>query len=236
MNDIREHVAAVWQDIRAAALRSGRDANGIRLVAATKFVPAERVREAITAGITICGENRLQEALAKMDEIGVRDDCTWHFIGRLQTRKIKAMVGRFALIHSLESVEQAEEMERRAKEAGIQQAALLEVNVANEESKGGFSPNDLIKAIPLLDRFLHLTIRGLMAIPPWTSNPEMSRPYFRQVRQLAEQVTHLKPIRIHMRELSMGMSQDFGVAIEEGATMVRIGTRIFGARKTKLHS
>ena len=213
-----------------AAQRVGRDPHTIRLVAATKYVPIERIRQAVQAGVTICGENRWQEAQTKMEAIGKPDGLVWHFIGRLQRRKLKQMAGHFALIHSVESCEQAEELNKRAEERGLQQAILLEVNIGGEDTKGGFAPDALLAAIPALDHMAHLRIQGLMTVPPQVLNPEDARPYFRRLKQLADEVNAKHPSRVRMDEFSMGMSHDYEVAIEEGATYVRIGTAIFGER------
>lgn len=202
----------------------------MRLVAATKYVEASRVLDAIRVGLTICGENRWQEAQAKMQAVGEREDVEWHFIGRLQRRKLKSLVGRFTLIHSVESLEQAEEIQRRADERRTSQAILLEVNVGGEESKGGFSPDALPSAILQIDTFSSVCVQGLMTIPPWNPDPELARPYFQRLRQLAERISSLSLQRVRMRELSMGMSNDFEVAVEEGATLARVGTALFGPR------
>lgn len=232
LNDIRQAVSQIRDDVGRAAQRSGRDPSQIKLVAATKFVEVDRVQEALLAGITICGENRLQEALEKMSLLRGTPNLSWHFIGRIQKRKIRSMVGQFELIHSVENYEQAQEIDRRAQEQGTPQAVLLEINVGQEETKGGFSALEVVKTLPEIDRLTHLQVQGLMAIPPWASDPETARPYFQQLRELADQIRQLPLARVHMHELSMGMSQDFQVAIEEGATMVRVGSRIFGARPT----
>ncbi len=186
--------------------------------------------EAYEAEVRIFGENRLQEAQQKMEVIGPKPHLSWHFIGRIQRRKIKAIIGQFELIHSVEDVVQAREIDQRAQKAGVQQAVLLEVNVGSEPSKGGFSKPDLIKALPALGRLSHLSVRGLMAIPPLKRDPEAARPYFRELRHLADSIRQTSYARIRMAELSMGMSQDYPVAVEEGATLVRIGTAIFGQR------
>lgn len=187
--------------------------------------------EAYEAGVKIFGENRLQEAQQKMADIGSKPDLSWHFIGRVQRRKIKVIIGQFDLIHSVEGVEQANEIDRRAQLAGVQQAILLEVNVGSEPSKGGFSGSNLMKALPALDRLRHLTVKGLMTLPPLTNEAEAARPYFRELRRLAGDIKQSSWDRIRMDELSMGMSQDYPIAIEEGATLVRIGTAIFGQRE-----
>lgn len=231
MNDLSTKIQATCDRIRRAAERAGRDPYAVRLVAATKYVEAPRVLEAIQAGLTICGENRWQEAQAKMQEVGERGGAEWHFIGRLQRRKLKWLVGRFGLIHSVESVEQAEEIQRRAHEQHTSQAILIEVNVGGEESKGGFSPDALPAAVSQIDAFPAVCVQGLMTLPPWNPDPELMRPYFRRLKHLAERISRLPLQRVRMHELSMGMSNDFEVAVEEGATLVRVGTALFGARR-----
>jgi pyridoxal phosphate enzyme (YggS family) len=206
----------------------------VRLLAASKTVTVERVREAVDAGIRHLGENRLQEALPKIEALD-REGVVWHFIGTLQRRKVKSVVGRFETIHSVDSLALAEEIDRQAKAAGIRQRILLEVNLGGEASKGGFAPAALAEALPALSQFEQLDIRGLMAIPPPTPAAEDARIYFRQLRQLAQALTGQGCRNINMQELSMGMSHDFAVAIEEGATYVRVGTAIFGARGKQVH-
>ncbi|HET9961700.1 MAG TPA: YggS family pyridoxal phosphate-dependent enzyme [Nitrospiraceae bacterium] len=226
---IGERVAVVLDRIRRAALRAGRAADTIRLVAATKTVPVERIREAWLAGVRHCGENRLQEALPKIEAFGPAE-MAWHFIGTLQRRKVKSVVGRFQMIHSVDGLALAEEIDRRAAEANLRQPVLLEVNLGGEVSKGGFAPDELAVLLPELDGLSHIEVRGLMAIPPPTATSEEARPFFRRLRELSRTLTALGSRNINMTELSMGMSQDYEVAIEEGATYVRIGTAIFGAR------
>ena len=233
VSDIRRNVYNVLETIQTVVHRVGRDLDTVRLVAATKMIHVDRMLEAYQAGIRIFGENRLQEAQNKMEALAPQRDLAWHFIGRLQRRKIKTVVGRFELIHSVENVEQARAIDRCAREAGIDQAVLLEVNVGGEPSKGGFSVSDLMKVIPDLECMPNLSIQGLMTIPPLTNNPEQARPYFRELRQVADRFKSPSFSRIRMDELSMGMSHDFPIAIEEGATMVRIGTAIFGPRNVE---
>lgn len=186
--------------------------------------------EAYEAQVRIFGENRLQEAQQKMAVIGSKPHLSWHFIGRIQRRKIKAIVGNFELIHSVEDWEQAREIDRRAQIAGVHQAVLLEVNIGSESNKGGFSKTDLMKALPELNGLNNLSVLGLMAIPPWEKDAEAARPYFRELRSLADIIRQSSFTRIRMDELSMGMSQDYPMAVEEGATLVRVGTAIFGER------
>lgn len=227
---IARNVEAVFANIRLAAQRAGRQAGSIRLIAVTKSVSVDRIRLAIEAGVRILGENRLQEALPKLTAVGPRADLAWHFIGRLQRRKVKAVVGRFEMIHSVDSVELAAEIDRRAGEAGLCQPVLLEVNIGGEPSKAGFLPASVPDALATLDGMPNLSIRGLMAIPPATSDPEAARPYFRRLSELARSQAGLGLHRVRMEHLSMGMSQDYAIAVEEGATMVRLGTAIFGPR------
>lgn len=227
---IARNVSTVLEHIRRAAERAGRRPETIRLIAATKSVPIERIRVGLSAGLTDLGESRLQDALPKIERIG-RGQATWHFIGRLQTRKVKTVVGLFAMIHSVDSVELAFEINRRAEEAGIHQPVLLEVNIGGETSKGGLSPSSLEQVLPEMNAMPSLAVRGLMTIPPVGTSPETARPYFRQLRELAQSLAKPELKRIRMDELSMGMSGDYEVAVEEGATFVRVGTAIFGQRR-----
>lgn len=171
----------------------------------------------------------MQEALAK---VGLLRDLSprWHFIGQLQRRKVRDAIGIFELIHSVDSVELAQEINRRAGAAGVKQAVLLEVNIAGEASKAGFLPPVLIQDLSLLGDLPHLRIQGLMTIPPPTAEPEAARPYFRDLRELGARIAAKNISPMTMQDFSMGMSHDFEIAIEEGATMVRVGTAIFGAR------
>jgi pyridoxal phosphate enzyme (YggS family) len=226
---ITGNVSQILEGIRSAALRSGRRPESVRLVAATKSVSADRIKEAVAAGVTILGENRLQEALPKIEELR-SERVTWHFIGRLQRRKVKAVVGRFALIHSVDSVDLALEIDRRAAEAGIIQPVLLEINIGGEHSKAGFSPHAAAQICLQLSGLTHVTVRGLMAIPPWDPDLAHTRSHFRRLHALAQSLTPSGFTNINMDELSMGMSADYAIAVEEGATFVRVGAAIFGAR------
>ena len=229
LGTIAGRVRAVLDEMQCAAARAGRPPESVRLIAASKTVSVERLRQAVDAGIRHLGENRLQEALPKIDTLG-REGVVWHFIGSLQRRKVKSVIGRFETIHSVDSLALAEEIDRQAKTAGLRQRVLLEVNLAGEASKGGFESTTLGAALESLNGLEHLDIRGLMAIPPPTPTAEDARPYFRQLRTLAQTLTARGHRNINMQELSMGMSHDYPVAIEEGATNVRVGTAIFGAR------
>ena len=229
-HSIAQTIQTIREKIRQAALRVERDPSSIRLVAATKTVSPANVEEAYSAGVRIFGENRLQEAQEKRRMLGPREGLVWHFIGRMQRRKLKDIVGNFALLHSVESLEQAQGINAVAEKLGISQAVLLEVNVGGEASKGGFTSQELEAGLEELDRLPHVSIQGLMTLPPWRENPEEVRPYFRQLCQLRNRLAQHSWMRVRMAELSMGMSHDYEVAIEEGATMVRIGTAIFGER------
>jgi pyridoxal phosphate enzyme (YggS family) len=200
----------------------------VRLVAVTKTVTVDRIQEGIAAGLTILGENRVQEALPKMvalKEAPIR----WHFIGHLQRRKVRTIVGLFELIHSVDTVELAQEIDRRAGEAGTRQDVLLEVNIGSEATKTGFHPEALVGLVPAVASLPHVRVKGLMAIPPPTE-PDRARVYFRRLREMAERIAELNLPSVAMDELSMGMSNDYVVAVEEGATLVRVGTALFGMR------
>ena len=223
MHDIRAGLLRVRERIAAAAERAGRRPDDILLIAVSKTVEADRVREAIEAGVTALGENRVQEAKAKVAALG--RPVPWHLIGHLQTNKVKDALEIFDVIHSIDRLEVARECERRAAGAGRPVDVLLEINVAGEPQKSGFAPAALDEALEAIAGLAHLKVRGLMAIPPVVERAEESRPAFRALRALAE--------RHRLGELSMGMSGDFEVAIEEGATMVRVGTAIFGPREPR---
>lgn len=219
-------VAAVRARIAAAAARGCRSADEVSIVAVTKGHPLERAREAAAAGLLDLGENRVQEALAKQDawpDAPVR----WHLIGHLQRNKAKLAAGRFALIHSLDSVRLADALESAATAAGIVQEVLVEVNVACEPQKSGVLPEeapDLVRHAATLD---HLRLRGLMTMAPYTPDSTVQRRAFRQLRELRDR---LATSDLDLGVLSMGMSDDFEIAVEEGATMVRLGTVLFGER------
>ncbi|BFU95444.1 MAG: conserved protein of unknown function [Nitrospira sp.] len=228
-DSIADRLKAVMDRIRQAALAAGREPASVRLVAATKAVSAERVREAVVAGLRLAGENRLQEAILKIQAL--RDEpLRWHFIGQLQRRKVREVVARFDIIHSVDTLELALEIDRRAEAAAIRQDVLLEVNVAGEPTKAGFSPDQLEEQLSQFSGLTHLCIRGLMTIPPPVDNPERTRVHFRALRELAGRLSGQAVPGVEMTELSMGMSSDYVVAVEEGATLVRVGTAIFGRR------
>ena len=226
---IAENVKLVKENIAAAAIRCGRDPAEIKLVAATKMNDASRVREAVAAGVDICGENRVQELLEKSAQ-GAYDGCPLHFIGHLQKNKVKNIVGRVELIHSVDSVSLASEINRRAAAMGITQDILLEVNIGAEENKSGFAPEELFPALDEIAQFSSVRVLGLMAIPPICEISENNRVYFSRMKQLFIDIGQKKYDNVTMLLLSMGMSADYEVAVEEGANLVRVGTGIFGAR------
>lgn len=226
---IVENLKGVKERIERAALRAGRDAREIRLVAVTKGVAPERIVEAARSGIDTFGENYAQELREKSDivEKVLGRRIKWHFIGRLQRNKVKYILDRVDLIHSLDRLPVAEEIEKRAERLGTIVPVLIEVNIAGEEAKGGIMPEHLEGFLVEMERFPRIKVEGLMTMPPFFDDPEMTRPYFRQLRDLRDRLRERFP---GLRELSMGMSGDFEAAIEEGATIVRIGTAIFGPR------
>lgn len=229
--DIPERLQQVHESIARAATRVGREPSSVRLIVVTKGVPVQVVERAIEAGARHIGENRLQEALPKMTALSARyRDLHWHFIGTLQRRKVKSVVGAFELIQSVDSRALAEEIDRRAAALGSRQRVLLELNLGQEPSKSGFDPAQMQEVFPALDHLRFLTVEGLMAIPPYTQDPEHARPYFRQLRELAQSLRAMRCWRAALDEISMGMSHDYEIAVEEGATMVRVGRAIFGAR------
>lgn len=230
---IAENVAAVKENIAAAALRCGRSPDEIKLVAATKMNDAGRVRQAIAAGVDICGENRVQELQEKY-ALGAYEGCPLHFIGHLQKNKVKYIVGKVGLIHSVDSVALASEINKRAAALGIVQDILLEVNIGAEPAKSGFAPGELSCALDTMADFGSIRVLGLMAIPPICERSEENRVYFRRMKQLFIDIGQKKYDNVLMQLLSMGMSADYEVAVEEGANLVRVGTGIFGARNYAL--
>jgi PLP dependent protein len=222
---ISENIREVLARIEAAAMRSGRDPYRVTLLAATKNRSAEEVDEAAGAGIRVAGENRVQELLAKMDS--VRAPVEWHFIGHLQRNKARQVVGRVGLVHSVDSSRLAEELSRRSEEAGVVQAVLLQVNVAGEESKSGFGPEELEAALGAAQGLPGIDVRGLSTIAPLVDDPEEVRWVFKRLAGLGQE---FRALGLEDAELSMGMTNDFEVAVEEGSTFVRIGTAIFGQR------
>ena len=227
---IAANVAAVRETMQQAAQRAGRDVSEITLVAATKVQTSDTIRNAIQAGITVCGENRVQELSAHLESnayVGARV----HFIGRLQTNKVRQVVGRVDLIQSVDSPRLLQAIEAQAEKLGVVQDILLEVNIAGEESKGGCAPADLSWLAEEAQKAAHIRLRGLMAIPPISTVPGANRKYFSEIRNLfVDIMKKMSDNQSVIDCLSMGMSADFEDAIAEGATLVRVGTALFGPR------
>jgi len=237
MASIKENLLGVMERIEKAARKVGRDPNEIKLVAVSKTVEAARIKEAIEAGVKILGENYVQEAQKKIEEVG-RPACTerfgegrpvsWHFIGHLQSNKVKYAIRLFDMVHSLDSIPLAEELNRRAEQADRVIRVMIEVNLSKEATKFGTDEEVVVNLAKRIQNLKHLFLEGLMTMPPYFDSPEMSRPYYIALRALKERMVKEG---VPMKELSMGMSNDFEIAIEEGATYVRVGTAIFGPRK-----
>jgi pyridoxal phosphate enzyme (YggS family) len=226
MSAIKENLLRVMERIEKAAQKVRRNPNEIRLVAVSKTVEAARIKEAIEAGVSILGENYIQEAQKKIEEIGW--PVSWHFIGHLQSNKAKYAIRLFDMVHSLDSIPLAEELNRRAEQADRVIKVLVEVNLSKEATKFGTDEEMVLNLAKRVQNLNHLSLEGLMTMPPYFDSPEMSRPYYIALRELKQRMVKAG---IPMKELSMGMSNDFEIAIEEGATYVRVGTAIFGPRE-----
>jgi hypothetical protein len=229
---ISENIAAVRERLTAAARRAGRLQNDVALMAVSKTFPPERIREAYDAGLRLFGENRVQEFAAKASALEDLREAEWHMIGHLQTNKAGKGAELFGAVDSVDSVKLAEKLDSSARKLGKKLSVLIEVNVGGEAEKSGVAPDsreleELLHAAP---RFEALEFRGLMTVPPFTDDPEGSRPFFRRLRELRDAIAARKLPGIRIDVLSMGMSHDFEVAIEEGSTCVRVGTAIFGER------
>ena len=226
MGEIEKNLSRVRERIEHAAAKVGRDPRGIKLMAVTKTVAVERIREALAAGAMIFGENYVQEAREKIEEIG-QAGIAWHLIGHLQSNKAKYAVRLFDLIHSVDSITLARELDKRAAAEGKIVDCLIEVNLSQENSKFGISKAQTPQLAHELRDLENISLKGLMTIPPYSDDPEAARPYFIALRKLREEIAGKG---IPLPELSMGMSTDFATAIEEGATIVRVGRAIFGER------
>ena len=232
---IAENIAAIRAKMDAAALACGRDPKEIRLCAATKMNGADAVRQAIAAGVDCCGENRVQELVQKGSE-NAYEGAPVHFIGHLQTNKVKQVVGKVDLIQSVDRMNLLEAIQKEAARQGIVQNILLEVNIGNEESKSGFAVSDVLPLLEQISDFPNIFVRGLMAIPPSSQNPGDNCKFFKKMYDLSVDITGKKYDNVSVDCLSMGMSDDYEDAICCGSTMIRIGTAIFGARDyTKPH-
>lgn len=228
MSFVKENIASIKSRIKNAAEKSGRNFEDISLVAVTKTISPEIIQEAVNAGITFLGENKVQEARDKIDKI--KGDVEWHLIGHLQRNKVKMALELFSLIQSVDSFALAEEIQKRAQQMQKSIDILVQVNIGLEKTKYGINPANTENFIESIASFENLNIKGLMAIAPFKENPEDVRPYFRQMQSIFESIKQKSPKNVEMQYLSMGMSNDFEVAIEEGSNMIRVGTAIFGAR------
>ena len=226
---ISENVRRIRAEMAAAAEEAGRDPAEILLCAATKMNDADRVKEAVAAGVDCCGENRVQELTAKLPQ-GAYEGKPVHFIGHLQTNKVKFVVGTVDLIQSVDREELLLAVEKEAAKKALTQDILLEVNIGAEESKSGFTPDGAKEIAARMAGFPHVRVRGLMAIPPIQTAPGANRRFFAEMRKLAVDIAAKKYDNVSMDVLSMGMSDDYADAIREGSTMIRVGTAIFGAR------
>lgn len=225
---LKENLTEVKKNIEEACRKAGRDPREITLIAVSKTKPKEMLEEIYAEGLRDFGENKVQELCGKMEQLP--DDIRWHMIGHLQRNKVKFIAGRTTLIHSVDTYRLAEEINVQAKKIRTVVPILVEVNIAQEESKFGTSVEDAILLVEEISRLENVRIKGLMTIAPNVSNPEDNRPYFRKIKQLSVDITNKNIDNVSMEILSMGMTGDYMVAIEEGATMVRVGTGIFGER------
>src|SRR5271167_562517 len=229
---IAENLAQVRERIDAAARRAGRRSEDVALMAVSKTFPPERIREAYDAGLRVFGENRVQEFAGKTEALRDLHDAQWHLIGHLQTNKAPKAAELFAAVDSVDSLRLAQKLNASAQQLGKKLTVLIEINVGGEAAKSGVAPDspeleELLLAAPKLE---HLEVRGLMTVPPFTDDPQQARPYFRKLRELRDHIEARRLPGVGMNALSMGMSHDFEVAIEEGSTCVRVGTAIFGER------
>lgn len=225
---IQSNLKDIHERIAAACQRANRNPDDVRLVAVSKTKPAAMIDQAAQSGQTLFGENYVQEFVAKTEEVTA--PVTWHFIGSLQSNKVKYLRGKVAMIHSVDRLSLAKEIDRQWSKLDTPVDILIQVNLGEEESKSGTDESALQDLVRQIAQLPHVRIRGLMALPPYLDDPEEVRPFFRRLRQLAESISALNLFGVEMRELSMGMSHDFEAAIEEGATLVRVGSAIFGSR------
>lgn len=225
---LKQNILDIKRRANAAAKRSGRNPDNIHIVAVTKNISSEKIQKAVDEGLVILGENRVQEALTKFEV--VKSDVQWHLIGHLQKNKVKRAISMFSMIQSVDSMSLAEEINKRAKQIEQTIDILVQINIGREKTKYGIDPDEAVNFLEGLAMLSNLNVKGLMAIAPFKQNPEEVRPYFRHLREIFEIIKQKSIKNVHMDYLSMGMSGDFEVAIEEGANMIRIGTGIFGAR------
>ena len=228
--DVQTNLRNVLENIGRAAAKAGRPRNSVRLVAVSKTVDVESIRQAVAAGATALGENKVQEASSKRPLL-TGQPAEWHLIGALQKNKANRAAETFDWIESLDDFELASKLDRACERLNKRMPVLIQVNVGREASKSGIAEEEAAEFVGRVSVFTHLEVRGLMAIPPYTEDPEAGRTYFIRLRELAQRIESQRLTGVSMKELSMGMSHDFPVAIEEGATLVRVGTAIFGPRQ-----
>ena len=226
METIKNNLEIINEKIKKAALKANRNPQEIKLVAVTKTATIEQIKEAISAGVKIIGENKVQEAKEKYQILSA--DIEWHLVGHLQTNKVKYAIEIFDLIHSVDSIKLAKEIDRRSQQFGMITNVLVEVNISGEETKYGIKPEEVEPFIKEISEFSRIKIRGLMTIAPIAEDKEEVRPYFRKLRELSKEIKSKNIKNVKMDYLSMGMTEDFEVAIEEGANMIRVGRGIFG--------
>ncbi len=226
---IKENIEIVEKNIQAACDRAGRDRQSVTLIAVSKTKPVSDIRQAMEAGMRVFGENKVQEIRDKTQEI--TDNVDFHMIGHLQANKVKYLPGKVVMIHSVDNVKLAMEIEKQFAKADMTVDVLIEVNMAGEDTKFGLSPKEAADFVKEISSLSHLNIRGLMTIAPYTDDPESNRIYFKGLRELKDSINAMDIPNVHMDTLSMGMTGDYEVAIEEGATFVRVGTGIFGERQ-----
>ena len=226
---MKERISQITKRIQQAAQACGRNADSVRLVAVSKTVAPEAVRKALEAGVTILGENYVQEAREKFKAL-VQYPAAWHFIGHLQSNKAKYAVRLFDLIHAVDSLKLARELDKQAAKVGKIQQILVQVNISGEDTKSGIAADETTALLRAISQLKNLSVRGLMTMPPYFYQPEKVRPFFAALRELRDEIDGLHIPNVSLPELSMGMTGDFEVAIQEGATLVRIGTAIFGER------
>ncbi|MEA4882912.1 MAG: YggS family pyridoxal phosphate-dependent enzyme [Clostridia bacterium] len=234
MASISDNIEHVREAIACAAGRSGRSASEVMLVAITKNVDASRITEAVSAGVQDLGENRVQEATLKIPLVsaaaGAGSRLVWHLVGHLQRNKAKRAAELFTIVHSLDSEELADELNRKCEAMGRTLDVLLQVNISGEATKSGIRPEDARAFAIGMPKYEHLRMRGIMTIAPYSADPELARPVFREARRLVQDLSGLRLSNVSLDHISMGMSGDYAVAVEEGATIVRVGSAIFGPR------
>ena len=229
MENIRENIESIRKRIADAVVRAGRDADDIKLISVTKTVDIDKVEEAIVAGALDAGENKPQELARKYEVLG--DKIRWHQIGSLQTNKVKYIIDKVCMIHSLDREGLAEEIDKRANKAGRVIDCLVQVNISGEESKHGMSREEVEPFVRLVaEKYPNIRIKGLMTMAPFDAEKDEIRKVFRDLKELSDEINNMNIENVEMKELSMGMTNDFEIAVEEGATMVRVGTAIFGKR------